>query len=65
MSTTDPVRGVRAVDPDLAHREEKVVRRLEQVSVDGRAEGHEFVARVSVLVDDLHLLHDRGLARLA
>lgn len=57
--------GVGAVHAELAHGEDDVVRALEEVAEDGGAVGHELGLGVAVLVDDLHLLDDRALARLA
>lgn len=62
---THAIGGVYAIDAYLAHGEEDVMRGFEEVSVYGRAVCHKLVAGVAVLVYNLHLLHDRRLARLA
>ena len=56
---THAVRGIDAVYAELAHGYEQVVCGLEKVSVYRGTERHELFARVSILVDNLHLLDYR------
>lgn len=59
---TYPILGHLAVNLEFSHLEDNGFRRVDEVLVDDGSVSEEFVTGEAVLVDDLHLLDDSGLA---
>ena len=53
------------VDAEFTHCVDDCLSRLEKVLVDCLSIDHEFVSGITIFMDDLHLLYDCGLSRLA
>jgi hypothetical protein len=65
VASAHPVFRPLAIDLELPHLEDDGLRAVDKVLVDGRAVFEQLFRSEAVLVDDLHLLHDSRLARLA
>ncbi len=50
------------MDIELPHGSDKSFDAVQYVFVDGEAVEPEFLRGVAILMDNLHLLHDRGFA---
>lgn len=65
LGITYPIAALDALEPDLLHVRDDLVRAVKDVLVHDADKVGELGGREAVLVDDLHLLDDGGLAGLA
>jgi hypothetical protein len=59
------IRGIHRLDSELPHRRDQCLGAVDQILVDGQSIESQFIHSIAILVNDLHLLHDRRLPTLA